>query len=144
MEQQSVNETTIQAGQNAQPAQAAETSKAGQEAPILSAMAQASAGMRWSPLVVEQMMRSSSSGATPAASRAASDASTERSSRVSVVQMRRLEMPVRWEIHSSDVSRNSERSSFVTERDGSAEPVPRMRNPTSPPSVVVNVSTSHR
>ena len=53
-------------------------------------MAQASAGMRWSPLVVEQMMRSSWSGVTPAASRAPRLASHARSSSDSEVQMRRL------------------------------------------------------
>ena len=102
------------------PAQAAETSKAGHEAPRSSAMAQASAGMRWSPLGVEQMMRSSWSGVTPAASRAALLASHARSSSDSEVQMRRLLMPVRGKIHSSEVSRKSERSSLVTERAGSA------------------------
>ena len=47
-------------------------------------------------------------------------------SRVSVVQMRRSRMPVRAAIHSSEVSRKLESSSLVTDRCGSAEPVPVM------------------
>ena len=63
----------------------------------------------------------------PAASSARPLAATASSSSVSVVQMRRSLMPVRVKIHSSEVSRKRERSSFVTLRAGSAEPVPMMR-----------------
>ena len=108
------------------PAQAPDTSKAAHVAPRRSATTHAWAGSRWSPVVVEQITRSSSDASTPAASRARQLALTARSSSVSVVQTRRFLIPVREKIHSSEVSRKPESSSFETERAGSADPVPRI------------------
>lgn len=56
-------------------------------------------------------------------------ASIARSSRVSSVQIRRSLIPVRVKIHSSEVSRKSDRSSLVTTRLGRADPVPRIHSP---------------
>src|SRR5512139_4294829 len=42
---------------------------------------------------------------------------------------RRSRIPVRWTIHSSDVSMRRVRSSFRTTREGTARPVPRILAP---------------
>ena len=81
-------------------------------------------GVRSSAVMVEQMMRSSSLAATPALSSAARAAASARSEQVSVVQQRRVLIPVRLEIHASSVSRKRERSLLVTTCSGRALPVP--------------------
>ena len=43
--------------------------------------------------------------------------------------MRRSRMPVRWTIHSSEVSTIFSRSALVSRRSGSAQPVPAMTVP---------------
>ena len=89
-------------------------------APSLSWTMQAVAGKPTkSPVAVASRIRSSSSGFTPARSRADRAASTPRSEEAcSAVAMWRLRIPV-WDwIHSSEVSRVRDSSSLVTRFSG--------------------------
>ena len=80
------------------------------------------------------MMTSSTSDAsTSACSRASRTACAARSVRDSSGLSRcRLLMPVRWLIHSSDVSTISSSSTFVTRVFGAAAPMPRRRARSAP------------
>jgi hypothetical protein len=82
-------------------------------------MRHAVAGNGWSPVTVAQTTRSSSSGAILASSRAwRAAASANELVTCSGAAMRRSRMPVRWTIHSSDVSTIFSRSKLVSRRSG--------------------------
>ena len=81
-----------------------------------------------SGVVVPKAMKSTSSGAMPAASRARRAAFSARSTVVSPsAAMWRRSIPVRVRIHSSVVSTFDSSSRLVTMRSGRYDPVPLMR-----------------
>src|SRR3989337_1395610 len=111
------------------PEQAAETSSAAaRRAPRPSCNRQAVAGKGMAGVMVATRMRSRSMGSSAAASRAFSAASSARVAVSSPApQMRRSEIPVRDVTHSSLVSTSCSRSALRRIRDGTADPVPRIR-----------------
>ena len=120
------------------PLQAALMSMAGQVAPMSAWIMAAVAGAIRSGDVVARMMKSMSAGVRPASAIALRAASAPRE-RV-VPPMRRSRIPVRSEIHSSDVSRVSESSSFVTTRSGRPIPQPVKRTPMCLPLLLAFLS----
>ena len=86
-------------------------------------------GMRLSGVIVATRQTPISSGRTPARSSAMRAASVQSCACVSFPQICRLRMPVRDEIHASDVSVRLARSSLVTTRAGTQCPQPRSFTP---------------
>ena len=101
-------------------------------APISALMRQAFEGHRISEVKEPTMSRSSSPGSISAASsafRMASHSRLKAPSPAARSQILRSRMPVRFTIHSSDVSTIASRSALVNTPAGNEEPVPAIRTP---------------
>mmetsp|Transcript_52378 Transcript_52378/g.164520 ORF Transcript_52378/g.164520 Transcript_52378/m.164520 type:complete len:248 (+) Transcript_52378:534-1277(+) len=121
---------------NTKPEHAAVRSKATAPRAPSSAATAGALPKRSSGVEVARMTKSTSSADTLASSKACRAAAAAKDARLSSGFMTcRLLMPVLWEIHSSVVSKISERSSLETTVAGAADPVPAMLMPRRPGGV---------